>query len=400
MIRSLLFPVLCISLASPLFAGDWMRFRGNDGNSMALSADLPTSWDEDNNIAWQAELPGRGPSSPIVVNGRIFVTSSSGIRQDRLHVLCFDEKSGKKIWERQMWANGRTMTHEASANAAPTPASDGEHVYAFYSSNDLICYDLDGNLKWYRGLGYDFPKAGNDIGMASSPVVASETVVVQVENQGDSFAAGIDTNTGETRWRIERVKQSNWSSPTLTKSKDGRDVVLLKSSEGLTARDIVTGEELWSFKASAGNVPSILAIGDLVYLPADQLTVLKVGETPDPEVKWASTRVRPGSASPIAHNNEVYAIGSSILTCADGETGDVKWKLRLKGDFWATPILTNDYLYCISLDGVAQVVKLGEKGKVAATSEFGETIQGSPAVANNAMFVRSDKHLWKIAATR
>ena len=128
--------------------------------------------------------------------------------------------------------------------------------------------------------------------------------------------------------------------------------------------------------------------------------LLKVEDDSAPEVKWESARVRAGSASPIAHNNEVYAIGSSILTCADGETGDVKWKLRLKGDFWSTPVLTKDYLYCISLDGVAQVVKLGEKGELAATSEFGETIQGSPAVANNAMFVRSDKHLWKIAATR
>lgn len=398
--RTLLFILVSLLLGSQLSAGDWKRFRGSDGNSTALSANLPTSWNERENIAWQAELPGRGPSSPIVVDGRVFVTSSSGIRQDRLHVICFDQGSGEKLWERQMWANGRTMTHEASANAAPTPASDGKNVYAFYSSNDLICYDLDGNLKWYRGLGYDYPKAGNDIGMASSPVVASETVVVQVENQGDSFVAGINTNTGETRWRIERAKEANWSSPTLTKGKDGQDVVLLKSSEGLTARDILSGEEMWSFDAPARSTPSILAIGDLVYLPADQLTVLKVGNTANPEVKWASNRVRPGSASPIAHNNEVYAIGSSILTCADAETGEVKWKLRLKGDFWSTPILTKEYLYCISLDGLAQVVKLGEKGKVAATSEFGETIQGSPAVSNNAMFVRSDKHLWKIASTK
>ena len=180
---------------------------------------------------------------------------------------------------------------------------------------------------------------------------------------------------------------------------DGRDIVLLKSSDGLTARDIVSGEELWSFPGNAGGVPSILAFDNLVYLPADQLTVLEVESGKKPSVKWASNRVRPGSASPIAHKDEVFAIGSSILTCADAATGDVKWKLRLKGDFWATPIVTDSHLYCISLDGVAQVVELGPKGKVVATSEFGELIQGSPAVSNDAMFVRSDKHLWKIAAT-
>ena len=195
MIRSLIILSLGLLLSSQLLAGDWKRFRGDNGNSLATTAKLPLKWDDSNNIAWKTELPGRGPSSPIVVNDRVFITSSSGVRQDRLHVLCFDAKSGDKLWERQMWANGRTMTHNASANAAPTPASDGTNIYAFYSSNDLICYDLDGNLKWYRGLGHDFPKAGNDIGMASSPVVASDTVVVQVENQGDSFVSAINSKT-------------------------------------------------------------------------------------------------------------------------------------------------------------------------------------------------------------
>ena len=304
-----------------------------------------------------------------------------------------------KNWHRQMWANGRTMTHKASANAAPTPASDGKAIYAFYSSNDLISYDLKGNLRWYRALGHDFPKSGNDIGMSSSPVVASKTVVCQVESQGDSFVIAIDSDTGETRWRIKRPQQSNWSSPVTFRSPGGRDLVLIKASDGLSARDILTGDEAWFFKANAGGIPSILVQENLVYLPADQLTVLNVTRgKAEPTVKWASTRVRPGNASPIAHNGKVYALGSDILTCADAESGKVLWKLRLKGDFWATPVLANGHLYCINLDGTAQVIDLTqEKGQVAATSEMGETIQGSPAVYDDALFVRSDQHLWKIA---
>ena len=248
--------IFCLSIGAGLVAccgADWNQFRGPDTRSVA-SAVLPTDWSNDSNVAWRKELPGRGPSGPIVVDGRVFVTCSSGVKQDRLHVVCYDADSGELLWHRQIWANGRTMTHPTSSTAAPTPASDGQHVFAFYSSNDLICYDLDGNLKWYRALGKDYPKAGNDIGMASSPVVAGGTVVVQVENQGDSFAAGIDVETGLNRWRIDRKKSANWTSPIAMKTKSGIDVVLLKSDEGVTARDILTGDEVWSYEIGAGGI--------------------------------------------------------------------------------------------------------------------------------------------------
>ena len=129
------------------------------------------------NIVWTANLPGRGVSSPIVVGGKVVVTANSGPRQERLHVLAFDAKSGRELWHRQFWATGRTLTHPVGANAAPTPASDGKRIFAFYSSNDLIALDLDGNLLWFRGLAHDYPKAGNDIGMSSSPTVVGDTVV-------------------------------------------------------------------------------------------------------------------------------------------------------------------------------------------------------------------------------
>jgi outer membrane protein assembly factor BamB len=191
--------------ASSAGAADWLQFRGTNSNSATTDAPPPADLSDTlAHVAWQASLPGRGLSSPIVVDGRVIVTCSSGPNQDRLHVLCFDAASGKQLWERQFWATGRTLTHPSSANAAPTPASDGKLVFAFYSSNDLACLDLDGNLKWFRGLAHDFPHAGNDVGMSSSPVVLGDVVITQIECQGDSFAAGIDKHTGESRWRIVR----------------------------------------------------------------------------------------------------------------------------------------------------------------------------------------------------
>ncbi len=174
-------------------AGDWRQFRGNDTNGIAEETSLPTHWSETENVAWKVELTGKGPSSPIVVAGHVIVTSSSGAKQDRLHVLSFAAASGKLEWERQFWATGRTMCQPMTAVAAPTPASDGQRVFALFSSSDLVCLDLDGNLLWYRGLQVEHPAAGNDVGMASSPVVVGQTVIVQIESQGDSFAAGFDT---------------------------------------------------------------------------------------------------------------------------------------------------------------------------------------------------------------
>ena len=218
---------ILFAAATSLAAGaDWPQFRGRDGVGVAPNVSLPTKVSGTENVAWKAPLPGRGPSSPIVVGDRVFVTCSDGVRQDKLHVLCFDTATGKSRWRRQFWATGRTLSHPTSANAAPTPASDGQRVFAFFSSNDLICLDLDGNLLWYRGLAHDFPKAGNDVGMSSSPVVADGTVIVQVENFGDSFAAGLDAATGETRWRTERSAQSNWCSPAVMRGADGKDIVL------------------------------------------------------------------------------------------------------------------------------------------------------------------------------
>ena len=159
----------------------------------------------------------------------------------------------------------RTFSHPASAIAAPTPASDGERIYAFFSSNDLICLNLDGDLQWYRGLSHDYPKAGSDVGMASSPVVINGTVVVQIENQGNSFAVGINSLSGETRWRVPRAPTANWSSPAVLPGKGKRKTaVLLQSPGGMTGHDPVTGNQLWKLEESFSTVVSPLAIGNRV----------------------------------------------------------------------------------------------------------------------------------------
>ena len=379
-------------------AENWAQFRGSENTGVAAGGELPLNWIE--SVAWKVPLPGRGPSSPIVIDRRVYVTCSSGVTQDRLHVLCFDAADGKELWERQLWATGRTFCHPSMGVAAPTPASDGQRIFAFYSSNDLACFDLAGNLQWFRGLAHDYPKAGNDVGMASSPLVVGKTVIVQIENQGDSFAAGLDTSTGETRWRIDRGPQANWASPTLMPGANrADDVVLLQSPDGITAHDPLTGNPLpWKLMEGCAGIASPVVTGGVAYIPSNGITAVKAATASSPaEVLWKESKLSPASPSPVVYRGVVYAINrAGMLTAGNAKDGSVTWQLRLKGAFWATPVAAGDHLHLVNSDGVTFAVKLGEKGEIAATGELGEKIQSTPAAADGALFIRSDGHLYKI----
>jgi outer membrane protein assembly factor BamB len=328
------------------------------------------------------------------------LTATSGYRQDRLHVLCFDTAAGKRLGERQFWATGRPTTHNSISGAAPTPACDGQHVYAFFSSNDLFCLDWHGNLVWSRGLSYDHPKAGSDTGMASSPLVIEGVVVVQVENQGESFATGLNAATGETRWRLERPDQASWTSPiALPGSGRRKTAVLLQSPSCVTAHDVLTGAELWRFAESAASIASSVFSEGCLLVPIRGLTALRLSDESDaPEVVWDANRLRPGSSSPLIHDGRVYILSNATVRCGDAKTGELRWAVRLKGTYWATPVLAGGHLYCVNQDGDMQVIKLDDKqGEQVAEHRFGEAMHASPAVAGNALYVRSDAHLWKIA---
>jgi outer membrane protein assembly factor BamB len=406
--RSTILVALLFSLSSSLAArntaatDDWNQFRG-PALGVAAGKAPPLTWNEpaNKNIAWKADLPGRGPSSPIVVGNRVVVTASGGGNQERMMVLCFDADTGSLLWQRQFWATGRTATHPETANAAPTPASDGQRIFAFFSSNDLICLSLDGDLVWYRGLAFDHPKAGNDVGMASSPVVIQDTVVVQIESQGDSFAAGINTATGETRWQIPREPVANWTSPAGWTSAHGdQAVVVLQSPGGLTALDPLTGEQLWSFETACDVIPSpTLDDGRVVFVAADRLSTLTFDSNGKPTPSWDSARLRPGAASPVVSGDRLYVVNRvGVLACADASSGESLWQLRLQGEFWGTPILAGNLLYLVNKDGEGVVVRVSDEGgELLGVSPLNEQVQASPALAHGALFIRSEKSLWKIA---
>ncbi len=385
----------CIAL---LTGADWRQFRGNDVSGVAQNASVPSSFSATENVAWKADLPGRGLSGPIVVGGRIYVTASSGFRQNRLHVLCFERKTGEKIFERQFWATGRTMCHPKMCVATPTPASDGKRVFAFYSSNDVACLDLDGNLLWYRGLTHDYPNASNSLGMSSSPIVVDDTLIVQVENDAESFAVGLDVETGKSRWKKERPKRANWTSPTFITDKTGKSLALLQSSRGVEAIDPKTGKRVWNFGDGASTIPSSVVIGESILIPSNGLTAIRPdgGEL---QQLWNDSRLGPATASPLVLDEKVFVVNRvGILRAADISTGSILWQLRLKGPFSSTPVAAGTKLVFFNEKGTAQIVDIsGEEGELVGSGDLGETILATPAISGKDLFVRSDGHLWKIS---
>ncbi|MDG1894042.1 MAG: PQQ-binding-like beta-propeller repeat protein [Fuerstiella sp.] len=388
---------------SPTHAGDWRQFRGNDANSIALGENLPTELSGDS-IAWKVDLPGRGLSGPITVGQQILLTASSGYSQDRLHIMSFDAETGETQWERQFEATGRTGCHPKMCVATPTPASDGERVFAFYSSSDLICTDLAGNLQWYRGLGAEYRNASNSLGMSSSPIVIGSTVIVQAESEAEAFAAGVDTVTGETKWKIDRPRKANWTSPTILPAAEGRPALaLLQSSAGLSAVDPETGNVVWTFDNGASTIPSSLVVDGTVVIPSNGLTTIKPSADGSAiESVWNASNLGPSTPSPVVINGLTITVNSAgALSAGDITTGERLWQLRLKGKFSGTPLASNGHLFFFNEAGYAFVVRPEkEKGKIVSELDLTETILASPAASDNAFYVRSDGHLWKFSEQR
>ncbi len=379
-------------------AGDWRQFRGNDANSVASGETLPTEL-SGSSIAWKTELPGSGLSGPIIVGDKVFVSSSSGFDDDRLHILCLETSSGKSVWERQFYAMGRTMCYETMSNATPTMASDGERVFAFFSSNDLVCLNLKGELQWFRGLGAEFPNASNSLGMSSSPIVIGKTIIVQVESDAEAFACGIDVVSGETKWQIERPRAANWTSPTIfPATADHPALALLQSSKGLTAVDPETGTIVWNFEKGASTIPSATVKDGAVVIPSNGLTAIQPAATEFKEL-WNASDLSPSTSSPVVDNGMAYVMNSAgVLSAGSLESGTRVWQLRLRGKFSSTPIAANGHLYAFNEQGVAFVVKPeADKGKIVSELDLTERIMCSPAAANGAIYVRSDKHLYKLS---
>jgi outer membrane protein assembly factor BamB len=348
------------------------------------------------NVRWKVALPGRGLSNPVIVGGKVFITASSGPKENRLHVLCFESATGKKLWERTIASTGQTLCHEKTCMAAPTPVADGKAVYALFATFDLVAYDVDGNLLWYRSLTKDYPDLSNQVGAAASPVLHKDVLLVPMDTAGKAFVAGIDTQTGKNRWKTDRAGDNNWTTPLVLAQGDKAEVLLLSRND-LTAYDVGTGNEVWSYKGKdLSQIPSPAAGKDTVYVPGRELVSLKPGsDKQSPTVAWKTNKLQCAYSTPLPYQDRLYTInGAGVLNSASAADGKVQSQLRLKGPFGGSPVAGDGKIYATNETGATFVIEAGPEPKLLATNEINDTILATPALADGAVFLRSDRFLY------
>jgi len=321
-------------------------------------------------------------------------TASSGARQERLHVVALERATGKRRWERTFWATGRTLCHPTSAVAAGTPASDGTRIVALFSSCDLFCLDLSGRLLWQRNLAVERPRAGNDVGMGSSPRIIGDTVVVQIDCQGDPFAAGFDLATGDDRWQAARDRVASWSSPVALEF-TGRPAVLLQNPNGLELRDVADGLVAWRWSGECAGIATTLVTDGLLLVPSAGLAAVPAGGR---EPAWRAARLSPGIASPVVWRNTVACLNrGGVLAVGDLANGTVRGQVRLAGSFWASPIVVGGLLVAVNTEGKAFVVSLEGEPRIVSENTLPGTFTATPAVADGSLYLRSETMLWRVA---
>jgi len=383
-----------------LCAEDWRQFRGPQASGIAQQPHPPTTLGE-HHIRWQTHLPGRGLSSPIIVGNHVYLSAAQGDDQSTLVVMAFHESSGEMAWKKTFHATGRTMCHEKTCVAAPTPVSDGSSLCVLFSSNDLVSLNLDGTLRWYRGITVDYPNVSNSLGMASSPVWVDGVLVVQVENDSQSMVLGIDPESGTNRWVLsDRPKGANWTSPIPILHLDPPGVAL-QSSKGIHLVEARSGKLVGAYLDGAATIPSSVLVGSTLLTPSHGLTALDLSN-PDSDlsVLWQTKSMSPATASPMVMDDAVFVVNNAgVLTRGSLDGGRRQWQVRLKGPFSASAVGFGHHQYWVNESGLLQVVDVsGQEGQVISSLDLGQTILSTPSVANGALYLRSDQQLWKIGA--
>jgi outer membrane protein assembly factor BamB len=425
----------------PSLAGDWPQFRGPGASGVGDGAKPPVRWDgaKGTNVLWKAELPGLAVSSPIVWGDRIFVTTAiSGDKSQSLRiglygdtdpvndrsvhewrVLALDTKTGKILWQQTAHRGvPKTKRHPKSSQASSTPATDGKVVVAYFGSEGLFAYSVDGKLLWKKDLGIHdagwFFDPDSEWGAASSPVIHNNTVIVQCDRQKDSFIAAFRLRDGGEVWRTARAEIPTWGTPTIVSGK-GRVEVATNGTKAIRGYDADTGKELWTLGPNsevtcttpvAGHGLIFVTAG---YPPVQPIYAIKIGSNGDltlrdgkessDAIPWSKARGGVYLPSPIVYREHLYTVGNNgVMTAYEAKTGNRVYQQRIGagGSFTASPVAAAGMLYVPSEDGDIYVVKAGPQYELISRNSVGEPILATPALAGDLLLVRGARHLFAI----
>jgi outer membrane protein assembly factor BamB len=407
----LLLSATILLCAGPSGAGDWPEFRGPTGQGTVRDATLPLEWGPDKNVVWKHAIPGLGWSSPVVVAGRVYLTTAVPAAGQgggpSLRVLCLDARSGKENWNVEVLSPGPKAPrgHTKNSQASPTPIFADGKLYVHFGHMGTACLDADGKVLWRQTkVNYD-PVHGN----GGSPVLVDGTLVFSCDGADDPFVVGLDAANGKVRWKTARkcdaFKKFAFCTPLVIDVGNKRQVVL-PGSHAVCAYDPADGTEIWRVRYEGySNVPRPVFGHGLVFVctgydpPASLLAIRPdgKGDVTETHVAWKVKKAVPLTPSPLLDGDELYLISDDgTASCLDAKTGTVHWSRRLGGRYSASPVLAAGRLYCQSEDSKTVVLKASKTFEELGRSEIGERTLASYAVADGALFLRTETALYRI----
>jgi outer membrane protein assembly factor BamB len=414
-------------------AENWPQWRGPLSTGVAPKADPPVIWNEADgtNIRWKTAIPGRGHSTPIVWGNRIFLTTAIPVGQDlpprpstapgnhdnlpvthrqQFVALAVDRQNGKVVWQQTLHeALPHEQGHHTGSLASNSPVTDGEHLFVSFGSFGLYCLDLDGKLIWKADFGTMQSLHGH--GEGSSPVLYQETLVVNWDHEGQSFAVALDKRTGKPKWKVQRDEVTSWATPIIVEHA-GKPQLIISGTSRIRGYDLESGQVLWECGGLSSNiVASPVSDGRMVFAGSsyDKRALLAIrldgaaGDiTHSDRIAWSRFRGTPYVPSPLLFDGGLYYLThyQGILTRVDAPSGeDRPGAFRLDGikNIYASPVAAAGRIYVTDLDGTTIVIAGGEIPRALSLNRLAEPVSASAAIAGKEVFLRGEKHLYCLA---
>lgn len=406
--------------SSTLPANDnWPQFRGPAGDGIAADSDIPTTWSEEENVAWKTEIHGLGWSSPVIFGDQVWLTTATPDGKE-LSVLCLDKETGKVLLDQKLFDVAEPQfAHKFNTYASPTPVIEEGRVYVTWGSAGTACLDTKTfEVLWTR----EDIVCDHFRGAGSSPILFEDLLILPYDGADHQFVLAMDKQSGETRWNTKRSVdfkdldedgkpkaegdlRKAYATPHITEM-GGREVLISQGAMATYAYDPRTGEELWRFDEhsnhSASTRPVILE--GTIFVPTGfpkpwllALSPKGKGVLDEAAVTWKLQKGVPKKPSLQLVGEHIYAISDGgIATCWDAKTGDTVWAERIGGNYSSSPLVANGKLYFFSEEGKTAVVKAAPEFELLAENTLGDGFMASPAVSGDALYIRSRSHLYCI----
>ena len=406
---------LFLALVPPVGARDWTQFRGPGGEGHSDAKGVPIEWSEQKNVVWKVPLPGSGWSSPVLAAGKLYLTAAiaeggkTGVNVDRrLHVFCLDAETGKALWDRDVFEQeGRKAPniHKKNSHASPTPVIEGDRIYVHFGHQGTACLDTGGQVIWRnREIVYSPVHGGG-----GSPVIAGDKLIFTCDGKEKPFVAALSKGDGKLVWKFMRdtgaKKKFSFATPLVIEV-GGKLQVIAPGSGGVSALDPDSGKQIWFADYGEGYsvIPRPVYGHGMVFVSSgyDRPVAMAIrtdgmGDVTKTHIVWETDRRAPNTPSMLLVGDELYMTSDGgVTTCLDAKSGDEYWSERTGGGMSASPVYAEGRIYLQDEEGLGTVLEAGTEFEELARNPLDGRTLASYALDDGAIYIRSETHLYRI----